>query len=973
VKPKRILSGGLPQAVNLLELEVGLLPSPLALEGRSTVAAPSLELEKVYWPTVWSETGINALVGHSMLGTILADGPTDRLVLMADAASPFDSVQAPPLPPNLWSQTPYPGKPRIAGGQPVLAVPGAAFGRADNIVGLNIGEPLVAGMDVRQQGMYSRAMYQVNPPGSPIEGRLDERRFATLPSAFKPTMIPDVAWAGPLNPPANAAAAAIAWNLAGGDLAGYWMGHGFGYCTGGVRINQTAPATFLTGPVFSIGGFFTPTGPKPKQPLPPVVAGRRDLRTFNLANNELMLAVNAYASAAHGGPLFCGFGQDLHRLGVNPDNEPVNPLSFSTDALWGKPYSDGGGEYFHGPDRFDYEIEPPVMDSFGVWIRVRHRWNDKGRHRVRSALLGAPGYKDFQGIWDYSVRIPMRQAVADDPTNPPPAPPNPGEPPPDAPPPPPRGPAITGGGKPLPRFSPTAPYLLNPIVPADNGFQGGAGFVFHGLHHSSQPLDRTIGTAQVAVMTALHGLWAARSGAAPLEALRYTYPAEVNNDRMLAAQDEYAALAALDRPGTAGGVLSIHPADIEPHETLYGAPVPTGRSTSTVWFNLHKVNLGFGDVDSTQTTIINGWRITHNRTTGALDFSYYDSAGSLDNTKDFTVHGSAIGGGGSGDVVGPASATDNGFAVFDGTTGKLLKNHAATIALGSEVSGTLQVANGGTGRSSLTTGALVVGAGTSAVSSLSATIGDIIISDATNVWRKLGAGTNDQVLTMAGGVPIWATPASGFADPMTTRGDIIIRNSSNATARLGVGSANQALMSDGTDVAWSSGLVNSFEITPTTSGGTTTGSNVGVVNINLDQKEVVTNGLDAVNINLVAGGTNDIADGATEDIAVCPCSEARQLKVVNIKVGAIGYNGATPLWGSGEYLLTAIGDDNTATWNSIDVLAIAERGEFAAGGDMTIAFAISGISDDVEVSITNNTGETITRTIGGWLVKCANP
>jgi hypothetical protein len=48
-------------------------------------------------------------------------------------------------------------------------------------------------------------------------------------------------------------------------------------------------------------------------------------------------------------------------------------------------------------------------------------------------------------------------------------------------------------------------------------------------------------------------------------------------------------------------------------------------------------------------------------------------------------------------VVGPASATANGFAVYDGTTGKLVKNHAATIALGSEVSGTLPVANGGTG------------------------------------------------------------------------------------------------------------------------------------------------------------------------------------------------------------------------------------------------------------------------------------
>jgi len=38
---------------------------------------------------------------------------------------------------------------------------------------------------------------------------------------------------------------------------------------------------------------------------------------------------------------------------------------------------------------------------------------------------------------------------------------------------------------------------------------------------------------------------------------------------------------------------------------------------------------------------------------------------------------SASGGGGSGDVVGPASATDGAFALYDGTTGKLIKNGVA--------------------------------------------------------------------------------------------------------------------------------------------------------------------------------------------------------------------------------------------------------------------------------------------------------
>jgi hypothetical protein len=39
-----------------------------------------------------------------------------------------------------------------------------------------------------------------------------------------------------------------------------------------------------------------------------------------------------------------------------------------------------------------------------------------------------------------------------------------------------------------------------------------------------------------------------------------------------------------------------------------------------------------------------------------------------------------IGGGGSGDVVGPASSTADRIAVFNGTTGKLLKDGGKTIA-----------------------------------------------------------------------------------------------------------------------------------------------------------------------------------------------------------------------------------------------------------------------------------------------------
>ena len=53
---------------------------------------------------------------------------------------------------------------------------------------------------------------------------------------------------------------------------------------------------------------------------------------------------------------------------------------------------------------------------------------------------------------------------------------------------------------------------------------------------------------------------------------------------------------------------------------------------------------------------------------------------------------SSLGGGGSGDVVGPASATDNAIVRYDGTTGKLVQNSGVTITdLGTITAGTIDL------------------------------------------------------------------------------------------------------------------------------------------------------------------------------------------------------------------------------------------------------------------------------------------
>jgi hypothetical protein len=109
------------------------------------------------------------------------------------------------------------------------------------------------------------------------------------------------------------------------------------------------------------------------------------------------------------------------------------------------------------------------------------------------------------------------------------------------------------------------------------------------------------------------------------------------------------------------------------------------------------------------------------------------------------------------------------------------------------------------------------------------TLGDISYRSSTaNVNTRLPLGTAGQVLKVNSGAtaPEWATDASGMTNPMTTTGDTIYSSSGSTPARLAIGSTGQILTVAAGIPSWATpaGASQSYSLLSTTSlsGATTT-------------------------------------------------------------------------------------------------------------------------------------------------------
>lgn len=108
----------------------------------------------------------------------------------------------------------------------------------------------------------------------------------------------------------------------------------------------------------------------------------------------------------------------------------------------------------------------------------------------------------------------------------------------------------------------------------------------------------------------------------------------------------------------------------------------------------------------------------------------------------------------------------------------------SAVNLASQVTGTLPSANGGTAQSTYTTG-------------------DLLYASGTNTLAKRGIGSTGQVLTVTGGVPTWATPASGgvtsvtASSPLASSGGSTPNISFTGTLPVANGGTGQASYTNG--------------------------------------------------------------------------------------------------------------------------------------------------------------------------------
>jgi hypothetical protein len=298
------------------------------------------------------------------------------------------------------------------------------------------------------------------------------------------------------------------------------------------------------------------------------------------------------------------------------------------------------------------------------------------------------------------------------------------------------------------------------------------------------------------------------------------------------------------------------------------------------------------ELDFLQSYAGSGNSITNNGTIHSFG-SYYSGTLIVNNGSSTRLQGDTI----YGTFTQNAGSTTTNRGVYYGTGANLTSLSASSpvltdasknlvsgnIALGSQVSGTLLIANGGTNITTYTTG-------------------DTLYASASNVLSKLAIGTTGQVLSISGGVPAWSsTPTLTL-----TNTHIYVGNGSNVA----------------TDVAVSGDLTLANTGAFTIANAAVT--NAKIANATIDLTTKVTGALPIVN-----AGTN-ITTYTTGDTLYASASNVLSKLAIGTTGQVLSISGGIPTWSSTPTL--TLTSAHLYVGNASNVAT-----DVAASGDLTLA------------------------------------